>query len=78
MIRIVIADDQRLMRDGLQTMINLTEGMSVVGLAENGRKAIELVEELAPNLVLMDIQMPEMDGIAATKHIRAPIRRPKY
>lgn len=70
MIRIVIADDQRLMRDGLETMINLTEGMEVVGLAENGRKAIELVEKHKPDLVLMDIQMPELDGIAATKHIR--------
>ncbi|MEQ4485705.1 response regulator transcription factor [Cohnella silvisoli] len=70
MIRIVIADDQRLMRDGLQTMIQLTEGMEVVGLAENGRRAIELVKEHQPNLVLMDIQMPDLDGIAATKHIR--------
>lgn len=70
MIRIVIADDQRLMRDGLHTMISLTEDMEVVGLAETGIKALELVALHRPDLVLMDIQMPEMDGILATKKIR--------
>ncbi len=70
MIRIVIADDQRLMRDGLHAMINSTEGMEVVGLAENGQRTLELVIRHEPDLVLMDIQMPELDGIAATRMIR--------
>jgi len=70
MIRIVIADDQRLMRDGLQTMINLTGDMEVVALAENGLEAVRLAKERRPDLVLMDIQMPVMDGIAATKQLR--------
>lgn len=70
MIKIIIADDQRLMRDGLQTMISLADDMEVVGHAENGRQAYELAANLRPDLVLMDIQMPMMDGIEGTKLIR--------
>lgn len=70
MIRIVIADDHALIRDGLQTIINLQDDMEVVGFAENGDEACQVTGELMPDLVLMDIQMPQMDGIEATKIIK--------
>ncbi|MDG0791162.1 response regulator transcription factor [Cohnella ginsengisoli] len=70
MIRVVIADDQTLMRDGLQTIIDLQKDMEVVGAAEDGIQACELVRELRPDLVLMDIRMPRRDGIESTKTIK--------
>lgn len=69
-IRIVIADDQTLMKDGLQTILNLEEDMEVIGTAENGDQAIQITKELEPDLVLMDIKMPILNGIDATKRIR--------
>lgn len=73
MIRIVIADDQALIRDGLQTIINLQEDMEVVGVAENGEQACELTAELKPDLVLLDIRMPGRDGIACTRWIKTHV-----
>ncbi|WP_217593929.1 response regulator transcription factor [Cohnella sp. GbtcB17] len=70
MIRVVIADDQTLMRDGLQTIIDLQKDMQVVGTAEDGEQACALVRELRPDLVLMDIRMPLRDGIESTKTIK--------
>lgn len=70
MIRIIIADDQALIRDGLQTIIELQDDMEVVGVAENGKEACELTAELKPDLVLMDIKMPVMDGIESTRWIK--------
>ncbi|MFC3802650.1 response regulator [Cohnella sp. GCM10012308] len=70
MIRVVIADDQTLMRDGLQTIIDLQKDMRVVGAAEDGEQACELVRELRPDLVLMDIRMPRRDGIESAKTIK--------
>ncbi|MHA7964421.1 response regulator [Paenibacillus sp. CAU 1782] len=69
-ISIIIADDQMLVREGLGTIINLEPDMRVTGLASNGLEACEMVERLNPDVVLMDIQMPEMDGIAALKQIK--------
>lgn len=68
-IRIVIADDQELVRAGFTMVINSQPDMQVVGQASNGDEAIRLVERLMPDIVLMDVRMPGMDGITATEHI---------
>ena len=70
-IRILIVDDQRLMRDGLRTLFELEEGMMVVGEAENGEKALEAYRRLTPDVVLMDVRMPVMDGVEATRQLMA-------
>ena len=69
--RIILADDHRVMRKGLLRLINSQPNLQVVGEAENGREAIELVRQLKPDVVVMDVSMPEMDGIEATRHISA-------
>jgi len=68
-ISIIIVDDQRLMRDGLRTVLEMEPDILVVSEADNGRKAIEAYEKLKPDIMLMDIRMPEMDGVEATRQI---------
>ncbi len=67
MIRILIADDQDLIRTGFRLFLGTVEGLEVVGEAEDGHAAVRLAGELAPDVVLMDIRMPRMDGIEATR-----------
>jgi DNA-binding NarL/FixJ family response regulator len=69
-VRIVIADDHGLVRQGFQGMLAREEGFEVVGEAEDGREAVELCSRLRPDLVLMDVRMPTMDGLAATREIK--------
>lgn len=70
-IKIVIADDQRLMREGLKTILELENDIIVLGTAANGKEAFDLCRSLKPDIVLMDIRMPEMDGVEATRQISA-------
>ncbi len=69
MIRLLLVDDQELVCQGLRAMLNLESDLEVVGVANNGQAAIEQVETLQPDVVLMDIRMPIMDGREATRII---------
>jgi len=68
--RMIIADDHELARSGLRNMLEGERGLTLVGEASNGREAVALCEELKPDLVLLDVRMPEMDGLAAAHAIR--------
>jgi DNA-binding NarL/FixJ family response regulator len=68
-IRVVVADDQALVRGGFRMLIDSADGLEVVGEASTGREAVEAARELSPEVILMDIRMPEMDGIEATRLI---------
>ena len=70
MIRIVIADDQMLFREGLRTLLSTRPDFEIVGEASDGDEAVALVESLHPNVVLMDLRMPKVDGIQATARLR--------
>ncbi|NJM17625.1 MAG: response regulator transcription factor [Richelia sp. RM2_1_2] len=70
MITVLLVDDQHLIRQGLKTLLELEPDLEVVGEAANGKEAVEFVETLQPNVILMDIRMPLMDGVAATREIK--------
>ena len=68
-IRVLIADDHKIIRDGLKTLLEKETGMEVIAEAENGRKTIRLAQKHHPNVVIMDVTMPDMNGIEATRKI---------
>jgi DNA-binding NarL/FixJ family response regulator len=69
-VRVLIADDHAVMRDGLRALLRTERDIDIVGAAEDGRDAVRLACELAPNVVVMDISMPGLNGIEATREIR--------
>ena len=69
-ITVLIVDDQRLIREGIASLLGIQEGVTVVGTAVDGQEAIAKAQELQPDVVLMDIRMPVMDGVTATARIR--------
>jgi DNA-binding NarL/FixJ family response regulator len=73
MITILIADDQELVRGGFRVVLDAEDDLHVIGEAEDGSQAVELARRLRPDVVLMDIRMPVLDGIAATRSIRAAV-----
>jgi DNA-binding NarL/FixJ family response regulator len=69
-IRVLVADDQRVVREGLVMLLGLLGGIEVVGAAADGEQAVALATELRPHAVLMDLRMPRVDGVAATRRLR--------
>lgn len=70
MIKVIIADDQRILRDGLKTILEMNPDISVTAMASNGREVLELCAAGPPDLILMDIRMPVMDGVETTKKVK--------
>ncbi|MEU4387780.1 response regulator transcription factor [Promicromonospora sp. NPDC023805] len=71
-IRVLVADDQEIVRTGLTMILNAQEGIEVVGQAADGRTAVELAQRLRPDVALLDIRMPDIDGIEATRLLAGP------
>lgn len=72
-VRVLVADDQQLMREGIASLLEIQDGIEVIGTAANGQEALEQALSLQPDVILMDVRMPIMDGVAATAHVRRQV-----
>lgn len=77
MINIIVADDQEIVREGIKMILSLYEEINILGEAENGKQLIMLLEKLQPDVILMDVRMPIMDGVEATKIIKEKYKNVK-
>ena len=69
-IKVLLADDQAILTDGIRSVLSSSEEIEVVGIAQNGAQAVKMAEEKSPDVILMDIRMPEMNGVIATQEIK--------
>src|SRR6266568_3212979 len=69
-VRVLVVDDLRLMRDGIASLLEIQDAIEVVGTASNGQDALEKAVSLSPDVILMDVRMPVMDGVVATRQVR--------
>ncbi len=69
-IRVLVVDDQRLIREGIASLLDLEPGLEVIGTAADGAVAVEMALQLRPDVVLMDVRMPTVDGVTATEELR--------
>ena len=72
-IKIILADDHIVLREGLKSLLNQQEDFEVIGEADNGQDVVRLTKKLEPDIVILDISMPNMNGIQATEHIIAEV-----
>lgn len=76
-IRVVLADDHPIVRDGLRKLLMLEDDIEVVGEASDGREVVQLVQETSPDIVILDLRMPNMDGLAALQQLQQLEKRPR-
>lgn len=70
MVRVLVVDDQQLIREGIASLLSIQDGVEIVGTAADGQEAVKQALSLSPDVILMDVRMPVMDGVTATAHIR--------
>ena len=72
-VRVLVVDDQRLMREGIASLLGIQDGVEVIGTASNGEEALERAVSLRPDVILMDVRMPVMDGVTATEQLHRQV-----